>query len=484
MKKLLVLIGILMLCAAGIAGATYLVGNKTEKRCTELLAKYQRLGPFTITAENYRRGFLKSKFQTTVKIRVPNPDPQKNNPEAPDEIELVFEHILRHGPFILQKEKGRESIIPAFVVIETRLSRVSPGNDRFQQFLQETPELKAVAATTRISFSGEVTSSLHLPSFAVDQDGTRFSFAGAVINTTYNARKKTIAANFELRPLKLQMQDGELSWQGSQGEFELFEGLPQIYVGISSANIAPLQIEYTKGNSGERQRISMEGIKVTADSRCDGKLVHYNEKINFAGITVNGKTFGPGRCELELKNLDGEILGSIQTQAEEIYKNSDTFNPDEINAQILPLYGQLLTGLLTADPEFSIRNLHFTTPMGDLDGNLRVRFSGTPPETLKRPAALLKTMNAEAAIEVDQRIINAMIGRFMKSNLEAARKQGRLPQQYGDRELDQLASRQADRQIEVMLQQNYFTRKGDLLRADATLKEGKLVLNGREVRQL
>ncbi len=472
MKKRIIVIGLVLLSVVGWAGATYVVGGQVEDRYLSLLEQYKQYGPITLSNQGYQRGFLSSTAQTILKMEMPKVAAGGQD-SGVETLQLVFENSFYHGP--LPFNSGFLS--PALAKGETRLVSVSPSDEDFEKLLIAIPELADSVASFSVAFDGTMNSQVRIPAFEHQLDDAQIDWAGFQAVAEFGPGNKTLVGSFEMPQMNLHMAAGEISWSGLNGQFDLTETLPLLYVGTSAMVFGAMDINLTDAKSGQQKNVQMKGFEVTADSNFDGKLAGYNQTMTFAGITVDGETFGPGVCEVEVSNIDGEMLSSFQGQVQDLYRNGTSSSPDEVFAQILPLYTQMFEKLIEGTPEVNIKKLSFSTPMGDVDGKMLVKFAGHPGLVMDNPAGLLEYLEANADLTVDEDLVSDVMSASLIAKLKVARKQGQIPQ-YSDEELAELAERQLGSQIEGLLAQNFIVREGENLKSSARFNRGEFVLNG------
>ncbi len=474
MKKLIVVVMVMVLSVAVWAGATYVVGGQVESRYATLLEQYGHWGPFTLSSQSFHRGFLCSKAETVLELAVA----QGDQDTAVEPVRLVLEHTLRNGPLPFGNgPDGRFSLVPALAVVDTRLVSFTPEGDDLGKLLANAPELKDSFAISRVGLGGSVTSQLHIPPFENILDGNQVTWGGFTFEFKFVPGKKTLVGTLDMPQMSVRGDEGEISWNGFNGQFDLVEAFPMVYVGTSGVVFGTLDMDLPGKEGGEREVVQMKGFEVTSDSRCDGKLVHFSQAMKFDGLTVEGKTYGPGVCDIEARNLDGDVLGDFQSQVQEVYRGANSIDPEELLVQLLPLYSQLADRLLEGSPEMGIRRLHFVTPMGDVDGSVLVKFAGQPGLAMENPAALLQAIEANADVSIHERLVNTVVAGSLTDQLKAARDQGQTPA-YSDEEIAAMAAEQATSQVDVLVAQNFIVREGERIKASATFNGGQLVLNG------
>jgi len=481
MKKLVIVLLILVLCIAGWAGATYVVAGKMESRYFSLLDQYGHWGPLTLSNQSYQRGFLSSKAATVLELKVPKrPRPAQKN-TAVESIQLVFEHTFRNGPRMFNVgPDGQSSLAPGLALVETRLVSISPGQEDFEKLLAQVPELQRSFGFTRVGLDGALTSQLLIPPFESLIEGDSLSWGGLRFKSEFAPGEKSLRGNFEMPKIAFQNADSRMNWDGISGRFDLNEVMPQLYVGTSEVAFGAMKMNVPDQKSGQPKDVLLKGFEIATDSSCEDQLVQYNQTMKFAGVTVDGETFGPGDCEIEMKNLDAEVLSDFQSRVREVYREVADFSPEEMMARMLPVYTQLLVKLIEGDPELNIQRLHFATPLGDVDGKVLVKFAGHQGLTVEDPQALLQYLQAEADVSIQESLVSALVAESVKAKLQVAREQGSIPQ-LSDEELASLAEQQANTQLDALLAQNFIVREGENIKSQASFNQGKLILNGRSL---
>lgn len=477
MKKLVTLVVILVLVIAGWAGATYYTGYQAEKTHSQLLAKYAKLGPLSFKVEDYQRGFARSTARVVMEMKVPKVEPGKKG-EAPKQsvetVRLVFGETIEHGPL-----PGGAGL--GLATIETRLVDVSPGHDEFVKLQTEVPALKGVLDVTRIDFDGTLHSATRIPKIHVEEKDGTFDWKGWNSNVTWSPRKKFLVGDFDLAGLQVAMKDGSIKWDGVKGQMDLTEALPLLYVGKTHATMGTLDMDFLNKTNGQREQFTMKGMELNSTSAYEGAVVNMSQEMKFAGLDVEGQTYGPGELDIEMRNFDGRVMSDFQKQVYDLYGSAETMNPDELAGQLLPLYGQLGAKLLEKSPEFNIRRFQLLTPKGNIEGSLLVKYDGSQGVHSNAPQAMIQAVDAKADLALNENLVKLLVADKLVTSLKAARSQGQLPATYTDEKIEDLAQQQAGAQIESVLAQKLAVRDGEMIRSNATFKGGELVVNGQNL---
>lgn len=472
MKKRTLILIIILLGAATWAGATYLVGSKVEKNYAALLEQYRRFGPISISGSNYERGFFHATAETALHFEVPNPETQKA--DIPESLTIILQHRLKHGPF--------PGAAPALATMTTHLTGIKVNGITKDDLFDRFPQLHQPLALTRIAFDGTTQSRLELPPLSMVENDVRFDWKGLDLKSTYFPTDKAIQGTFSTPGMRLKMENGQLDWSGGNGRFDLKKVLPSLYVGTQEISLGAFALRFIPAATGEVQSLAVDNLNISANSRFDGRQVHYQQSLNLAGLKIEDQSYGPGLLTLELNNLAAQPLSDFQTQLKELYLNNGRVTPEQLPAQLLPLYSQLFIGLAAGEPEVVIRKLEFSTPKGSLDGRARLKYTGHQSNTgmalLLAPVTLLQNLEADAELSVAATLAQAMATRSLTNSMKKARANGTLAA-YSDEDLAALAEQQYRNQLEGLLQQNFIVREGNTLKAAIDFNQGTLKLNGR-----
>ncbi len=466
MKKLVIVVILVLLCVAGWAGATYVVGKQAEQYYFDLLDQAGQLGFVTLTNQGFERGFLTSRAETLLEVKIPTAPQEEGNEQGGESsgklteetVRLIFEHSFHHGPLPYSRgPAGRYAFSPAMALVETRLTRFSPDQAGLENLLEKVPELRETIAIAKIHLNGTTDSLFEVPALQIQMDDGRFDWSGLIANTVYSPRNKTLAGTFAVQNVTLRTDDGgAMTWQGFSGEYDLREALPLLYVGTSRVVVGGMDMTVPDKASAPKT-FRMQEMEFAADSRFDGRMMHIDQSMTFDGIEVGADTYGPLIVVMESKNLDGQVLSEFQKQLLDLYRQADTLDPDALAGRAIPLYVDLLTRLLAGNPEFNITRFHITAPKGEVDGTFRLKFAGVPQVTVNEPLELLQYLqylDVAAEVTVDEGLVCAVMR-------------------------EKMAEQQIEQQLEAFAAQRFVVRDGGKLKSVVTFRRGDLQVNGR-----
>jgi uncharacterized protein YdgA (DUF945 family) len=122
--------------------------------------------------------------------------------------------------------------------------------------------------------------------------------------------------------------------------------------------------------------------------------------------------------------------------------------------------------LLAGNPEFEISRFSISTDEGDLESRLGIRLAGTGSVTLTNPFLLLQRLEIRADVSVKEDLARYAATMAFASGLVGGRTTS-----------DQFY----EEQIGALLEKELLIRDGDRLKSNATLLQGRLRVNGKDM---
>jgi uncharacterized protein YdgA (DUF945 family) len=482
-KKLIIAVLIVLVGASGWAGATYVIGGQAEKRYLASLDQVERLGPFQLTNQSYERGFLSSRARTVLEFTVPDPSASQDQDQETGEksLNLTFEHTFRHGPLPAGRTPdGEFRLEPMLALVETRLVGVSAGDQLLDEVLAEIPQLGKSYAFTIIGLGGGGNSRLSVPAFEKTDEEKDFAITcdGLTLDAQFSRGLDEFSGSFALPSLKVWMKDGHLLWEGISGSFDMNEAFAGVFLGNSDVRLDTVEIAFADPKCGSNKKIEVKNLEIGSQSSREGSNVNGSQSINVSGVTVDGETYGPGLLEVEVRKIDGEALSRYQADMLKAYR--ETSDPEEMVIRVLPIYTRLFAELSEGSPEIELRRLQFSTPMGDFDGNARLKLHGEEGLNLDGLESLMKNLEAEANATADEKLVRAVLSSRIEERMMTARDQGDFPM-FPDEKIRELAGNQVDIQLEALAQQKFLVRDKGKLKSHAVFNRGELVVNEQQL---
>ena len=473
MKKIVLILVIVLICIAGWAGATYVIGGQIQQRYQDSITRLEQWGPFHLTSESYQRGFLSSCARTLMEFSVPVPAEDEGAVETRT-LRLTFEHQLRHGPL---PGGGGFSLAPQLVHIETRLIAAVLGQGRENELLSELSWLEDVSLLTSIGFNGGGQGRLLIPAFekVIEEEQLTISWGGLRSDTRFSNNLADLAGDIELSGLQVMAKDGRLQWDGAHADFDFHEAFPMVYLGRYRADSGPMELAFDEPGNG-RRNLRVEGLVVDSLASQRGETVEYLQSLKVAKVAVDDTGYGPGELEVAVSGLDGNVLSQYQRDVVGVY-GQDSFDPEVIGLQMMQVYLRLLSGLVEGSPEIEFRKLQVTTPGGNFSGNLRLKLNGEAGMKLGDVTAMLQKLEGQAQATADESLVKTVLAARVAQQMKAAFMQQDRPLPT-DEEIAVQAGLQVEQQLEALIGQQFIERTEGKLRCKAIFDRGELRVNG------
>nr|WP_321401290.1 YdgA family protein [uncultured Desulfobacter sp.] len=439
MKKLLiVLICLVVVCAAGLPIANGIIMERTIKSAVaENNNKSAKAGTnLKIEILDYDRGLYSSR----VKWRIANPQ----GFSASETKQLVLETQGTHGFFSVTAHTDLQENTWYMEWMNTRLDGKDP-----------------LSIQTRFSIAGTMTSTLQMNAFSIEDKGKTIDFHALNLDISMGKNFKTM--------------DAKCNWEGlSQGDevvmgpvtftSDLYQLTDMLWAGKNTVSLSQLKI-----NDGRSDPLTLSGFTTNFETRAseDKKTMTMTMDFHMDRIELGGTPLSDWAATLKFKQIDtaaleqGIILYSkVMTQAGQQFESTGS-NPGDFQnilkesmTRNTPQLMSVLKDLLKKDLGVELTGLDIALPEGKITGNLDLSLTKD-----------LDPSNIFAfALQPD------MIFSFL--NLDA---QLSLPYALGG------GTPTLTRPLFPGMATGLFVVKDDALSLDMHIKQEKLFLNGNQV---
>jgi uncharacterized protein YdgA (DUF945 family) len=453
MKKILV---VLMLAAGLYVGVSYVLGGQVRERYFRALEENAG-GMVALSNQSYERGLFTSRATTLVELRVPG-EPGGGAGQARSS-RFAVNHDFRHGPF---PAPGR-SLEPVIALVDSRVEPVADGSD-VDELFREFPELAGTTSTVRVGLDGAVQGDLLVPAFERSAAGERVQWGGLTVTASQDPATGALRGEYAAAGVTAETAAGTLVLEGLSGSFDVVEALPMVFVGRVEGALASLS-----ARDAGTSPVILTGTTFTSDSEMQGDLVHYRQKIGIERIEAEGLVGGPVLCDVETRNLDAAALSELQTGIRGLYEPG--LDADEVSRRVEELYVRFFGKVLAGSPHVTVHALRVPTTMGGMEATLDLRLDAPEGISLANILLLLGSLDVAAEFRVDESLLVGLA----RLDLEG---KGAISGQ--DADLDDRARRVVAGQIDPLIARNLLVRDGGVLKTNAVLRQGRLMVNGQE----
>ncbi len=289
--------------------------------------------------------------------------------------------------------------------------------------------------------------------------------------------------HFDLPEFILNSDEGDMSLNGVLLDADVFEARPDLKLGKGMLRIN--NFTFQEGESQARlKNFSMSGGAALA-----GEVINYTLDLDVdefflpKGLSpeIKEDTQLAYTSKLEFRNIDAAAIADIQKTARELQQqqSSGAISEDMVGIVLMGKMMESLPKLWQKSPELALNNLKLDTSAGKLNGNLQIKVDGTRPMQLENPEALKKALSGQADFSLDKSLLQKVTEMQIRDSLPppAAGAEGEAPQGPSDEQIQQMV----EAQIQALVQQKFLVPEGESYRLKAEFKEGRLLVNGKDV---
>ncbi|ALG66755.1 DUF945 family protein [Beggiatoa leptomitoformis] len=310
-----------------------------------------------------------------------------------------------------------------------------------------------------------------------------FELAGATIDIedTFKATlaKTTFSADLDadLYPTKLNFnlpsleggdKDVQFVFNKILVDFTGGKGTSGLELGKGSFSIADVNVD----NKAEESQFKLNNLSVKFDTQEEKEVANYTLNFSLDKFFASQEEIDLSfLSNIELRKLDIAALLEIQKTASEMRKQQMAGKMDEsmMGMAMMGSLMQALPKLMAKSPEIAMTKLNLKTEEGQLDGGFSISLDGSKPLKMDDSAAMLNALSGQADFVIDKGLIEQLMWMQMGSGEEMTEEQEKQMQTM------------IDQQIEDVVKQGLLVPTGEQFKLNATLKAGKLMVNGKEM---
>lgn len=457
MKKLMwALVAVLVVVGAwGVA--VFVTGQRMEKQYYAMLNEVSAQGGgLSLASKDYRRGFLRSRAVTEVRLDLPPIEEI-----AGGAVRFEIAHELRHGLLpAMRTVDGRRQWLPVLAIVESRLAEGDVNKD----LLQKAPELARAWSCAVIDFRGGSENRFDIPGFRREFDeGTgSFAWGGLTGEVIASDDLGKLRGTFRLPKVEFTLSGAGVRVEEANADFAVEKAFDALYLGEGKSHIRHLVVQFP-----DEDPLDFADLQLTADSRQEGHLVEYGEVIELKSLTAGDRALGSGRLDLQIRNINGPALAKFYADAQAAQKKGGA--EEEAAAAMQQAVFELIGGLSTDAPQIEIRQLQVTTPQGRLDGHALLRLTGKEKLTMENIASAFGRLQAEAEVKVSRQLALDYLASTLRDGEESGTV---IPAETA-------ARKKAEEQLAAWIGENLLVPDGDNLKMTALFRDGEFTINGK-----
>ena len=452
MKKLVGVVVILALAAAGFAGAAYWSGIQVERWYQDALTEGSKNPNVKFTTVNYERGLLSSHSVTRVQFTLPDGSASKQADPS-----FSIRQDIYHGPLPLA---GRN--VPGVpmnwggAVVRATLDPDSSAWTRELAKLYGGQE--PIVAISQVGFDGASDTLVTMPPLTLSNveemqslnfSGLQGQFQVAPRGTAVRGKMTVASLDVIEKPTASEGQPasgaGQVKFSNLSLDVNQRKGAFDLMFGESSFRIGELRAQ----DQATGAPVVITNLTITGALSPQGTQQVAGEVVIKADQISANQRSGSGSLRLALRNLDGAAVLQLQQWQQKLAGKPD-------DPQAMDELPKLMKALLLGKPEFAL-DTQAKLSEGTWQGKLVLNFQDFDlMNSMQNPMGLLAALEKGSA---DVTVSKALL----------------------ETELNKMSEGQAAQQLEGVMAAGFLRLEGDQYKSTARFEGGKLLVNGKEI---
>jgi uncharacterized protein YdgA (DUF945 family) len=475
MKKSLVAVSVIVILGAAWTGAAWYTGKQFEQRMGEMVANansqiqtYLPKAGIKLVYQDYQRNIFSSKVRYVLQA-----DPAAQGEKALKEgDEIAFIETIDHGPFPFAQLK-KFNLIPSMASVHSELENTPAVKGLFEV----TKGKSLINADSRISYSGDTSSTVNIIPVDFQKNASKLQFGGATFDIDIAKDLSKVSFDGSSNSLivtsqnqwgqleKVTLSDLSMSSNTSKGKFQL---------GMGDQKITAKQIAI---NVDGKDSAVLEGFTLNSTFGEDDKNIHGQFDYTLDALKIQGNDFGSGKLSIKLDRIDGEALKQFSNvynqQAMQLLQQGEQIDPAVYQQQMADILVQNLPLLLKGGPVISVNPLSWKNAKGESSFTLQVDLNAPQPN--QAPAQTEDQLISQWLKKVDATLIIPV-----PMATEVATQTGKL-QGYSAEEAQKLAEQQVQGLAAMGQMFKLTTLKDDAIRSSFHYADNQVELNGQKM---
>ncbi len=467
MKKLLitplVVVAILMLLP-------FYSGQKAQTQLDSIVEQINEIPGYSAEWDFYKRDWLESKAVLEISIVAASLEAQANKLTLPVSLDIA------HGPVLLND-------VTQFGWFSAKTALSEDQSESLAKFLTSSEPGDLAAAKIYMGLLGNTHFSDRVLPFTFNKEEGSGSFSGSAGSGTLSSggelHYKQLLGEFEF------LTREEFAIQVSESELEV----DQDYSQAKNLYLVPTKFSWSFDElsaGGEEGSGRIEDIDLSMDM----DLPRDKPVINMA-VTMSAKSSTIGEEQVDNLNMTF-TYDNISIAFYEAYMNMYEKLLADPNQSVPDMSGltqpKLIDEALSHSPGVSFRELSFTLPEGDFEGDMEFTLSaipGVPAEQLiQNPMMLISAMLVNANVKADAALVEKLVHAKMETALiqqmEIERQSGGAIE-YSQADIQKMANESTKSTLEGVVQQGMLKLDAGKYTSNVVFANSKLLVNGVEI---
>ncbi|MDR2261223.1 MAG: YdgA family protein [Azoarcus sp.] len=459
MSSVAKVVGVAVVAAVVVVGASYWTGSKAEQAFRDAAAQENQYG-IAVNVLEYKRGVFGATARTEVTLPVTEHPAFSFSAEP---FAVVLEHEITHGPLL--------TLLASVARIHTRLRLPEESAVQLGEVFGGDPFAGKAPLTvdTSVGWSGALRNRVFSPAFegtSTDGNGVKVSWGGVDGTFAVNAGLTRLDADITFAGLTVVKDDNNRIQFGRatfKSDMRKPDGYEFVGSGTSSARVERVVVR----SNGEAAAYDLENLEFKGNVDVDDEgLLKTEVRFSADKIAIDGETretIENAALTLAYENIDAKAFDAIT-------KSVRAGQDDDFGKTMK----EQTTILLQRKPVVFIKDAAARWPEGETKLDFRLGYVGGGD--LGKSSFAPTDIDAELHLSLPRalvaRLLGAQIYETVADNLEDG--------EASEENIQQLVKGQVEQQIAAWAETGLLLDKDGTLRADARFRQGALELNGKE----
>lgn len=395
MKKLIGLAGVI---AVLVLGSYYGMGFVTERTLKKNINVMNQSNGFLVEVVEYHRGWFTSNALLHWRLQVPervvkNTDGTSTTVPAQEYI-VDMPLVIYHGPIIV----ANTGVHFGLGYAHTDLQFPASYSKQFADTFTSASTQPKLSLNVFVSYLNNCRFHTDVPKFNLitKQDNTQFDWGGMTSDLSVSSNLNRVDGRITIDGMELQKNKMQATVGTINSDYDLKATEAGLFLGDANLSLPSVVIAENDSNIFEARQFD-----VHSQSGVDNGLFHSELKTSLNKMVIRGKTYGPARLVVAIKNLDASVLAEINQESSKIQQGTDAQRQQALFA-LLPQ----LPKLFSKGAQFEISELSLGMPEGAINGNLLVTL---PVENIGNPFQLLQKLQGDAKLVVPVEVLKRLV---------------------------------------------------------------------------
>jgi len=412
----------------------YLTGIGAEQQFSNFNQQIKLPASIKWVNSQYTRGWFNSQAKSVLSV---NTSEVTKQPAF-----ITLDHDIAHGLLPL-----RSTTIHSQLHVDSAI---------YPALIYETEQQNLVTVDTAIQANGQGTSQVMMPALAIHADKIQWQWQGLLGTVTFHQdifaqTLKSLQTDFSISYFQFINHIIKLSAENMNFDIKITDQA------LPSGKLNFTHLQYIENN----MPLEITDLEISSDNNIienNNLTLILQSKIK--QIQVEGKNYGPGHIDLEVRQLPIDAIKSIVSQF--ITDLQTDFSEQQVKQTLFNASLQHGFSVLGNKPELVVKHLRLNTPEGDIRAHFRIKLNKFPALALFNYSLLFNALEGEMKIYLPRAIVYDLANQLLL-------KQNVVKQPIESVQIEYLVNTWIDKKLFIEESGNYMSH--------FVLKQGILQIN-------